>query len=51
MVMAENGPLVAKMLEDGGASSVTLHTYPGMAHSSCNQEEAHVREFLAMALK
>ena len=28
--------------QDGGASSVQLHTYPGMAHSSCTKEERDV---------
>ena len=50
VVLAENGPHVAKLLVDGGAGDCTLKTYPGMAHSSRPQEEKDVFEFLKRVL-
>mmetsp|Transcript_35776 Transcript_35776/g.95972 ORF Transcript_35776/g.95972 Transcript_35776/m.95972 type:complete len:230 (-) Transcript_35776:399-1088(-) len=50
VVVAANGPLVAKILKDGGASSVQLHTYPGMPHSSCPKEERDVAAWLSEVL-
>lgn len=46
VVMFECGPNVKQVLDGAGCSDVTIHTYPGVAHSSCNEEEAHVLEFL-----
>lgn len=35
----------AKLLQDAGMS-VATHTYPGMAHSACDEEFMELRKFL-----
>ena len=51
IVLTENAPHAATLLREGGAADVSLKTYPGMAHSSCQQEERDILAFLQRVLE
>lgn len=44
------GKAVRKALDDAG-TPVEFHSYPGMAHSSCPEEEGHITAFIKRVVK
>lgn len=50
VVLPSCGAAAADILQAGGCPAVNVATYPGMGHSSCNEEEHDVLEFLSGVL-